>query len=191
MSFEPLEGLPDVVLIRPDVFPDERGALLEILQERKLMATGREWRFVQANLSLSKHGVLRGLHFQNPQPQGKLVSVVRGEVLDVVVDIRSGSPTFGVARSVVLSEGNRAQLLVPPDFAHGFIVVSKHADVIYHCTDFYRPDAEHTLLWNDPALDIDWPEIEGQAGPILSDKDAAGRTLEQLAAAGALPHFGR
>jgi dTDP-4-dehydrorhamnose 3,5-epimerase len=191
MSFEPLPGLPDVVLIRPDLFPDRRGLFLELLQERKLEAAGLPGRFVQANLSVSKHGVLRGLHFQNPQPQGKLISVVRGEIFDVVTDIRTGSPTFGAALGVRLSAAERTQLFVPADFAHGFLVLSDGADVIYHCTDFYRPDAEHTLLWNDPALGIAWPALDGlEAGPLLADKDARGLTLAQLEAAGRLPRYG-
>ena len=190
MSFHQLPGLPDVVLIRPDIHPDQRGLFLELLQERKLVAAGIPGHFVQANLSVSRHGVLRGLHFQNPQPQGKLISVVRGEIFDVVVDIRTGSPTFSVARGVRLSAAERTQLFVPPDFAHGFLVMSDGADVIYHCTDCYRPDAEHTLLWNDPALGIDWPFLDDLPdGPQLSDKDAQGQTLHQLEAAGRLPRF--
>lgn len=192
MAFEPLDGLPDVLLVRPDVYSDHRGLFLELLQERKLAAVGLDLHFVQANLSVSKHGVLRGLHFQNPQPQGKLISVIQGEIFDVAVDIRTGSPHFGTARAVRLSAGNRHQLIVPPDFAHGFLVLSESAHVLYHCTDFYRPDAEHTLLWNDPVLRIDWPGLEGlPGGPLVSDKDGEGRTLEQLAADGVLPRYRR
>lgn len=191
MSFDPLPGLPDVVLIRPDLYPDHRGLFLELFQERKLAAAGIPAHFVQANLSVSRRGVLRGLHYQNPQPQGKLISVVRGEILDVAVDIRTGSPTFGTARGVRLSADERSQLFVPEGFAHGFLVLSEGADVIYHCTDFYRPDAEHTLLWNDPALGIDWPSLDGlEDGPLIADKDAMGLTLRQLEAAGRLPRFG-
>jgi len=175
---------------RSYLFPDPRGLFLELLQARKLEAAGIPGRFVQANLSVSHHGVLRGLHFQNPQPQGKLISVTRGEIFDVAVDVRVGSPTFGTARGVRISAAERNQLFVPPDFAHGFLVLSDGADVIYHCTDFYRPDAEHTLLWNDPALGIDWPALAARPdGPIVADKDASGRTLSQLESAGALPRF--
>ena len=117
MSFASLDGLPEVHLVQPDLYPDHRGLFLELMQEEKLAATGTFWHFVQANLSVSGRGVLRGLHFQNPRPQGKLISVVRGEIFDVAVDIRVGSPTFGVARGVRLSVDSRAQLLVPPDFA--------------------------------------------------------------------------
>lgn len=185
MQFEPLEGLPEVILAQPDVHTDERGLFLELYHQNRYEEGGVAWRFAQVNFSTSKRGVLRGLHFQHPRAQGKLVSVTRGEILDIAVDVRVGSPTFGVARGARLSAANRHQLYLPPDFAHGFVVLSDEADVVYHCTDLYDPESERTLLWNDPALKIGWPA----ATPCVSAKDAAGRTLEQLAADKLLPLY--
>jgi dTDP-4-dehydrorhamnose 3,5-epimerase len=162
-------------LIQPRVFSDARGYFLETHHQRKLSAAGFDQGFVQDNLSFSKRGVLRGLHYQYPNWQGKLVSVVQGEVFDVAVDIRRGSPTFGKWFGVVLSESNHLQLFVPAGFAHGFCVTSDNAHVSYKCTDFYNPQNEHTLLWNDPELGIDWPVD----APLLSEKDAQGKTLRE------------
>jgi len=160
-------------LIQPRVFGDARGYFLETHHQRKLSAAGFNEVFVQDNLSFSTRGVLRGLHYQYPNWQGKLVSVVQGEIFDVAVDIRKGSPTFGKWFGMVLSENNHLQLFVPGGFAHGFCVLSDSAHVSYRCTDFYNPQQEHTLLWNDPEIGIEWP-IDA---PLLSDKDAQGKPL--------------
>jgi dTDP-4-dehydrorhamnose 3,5-epimerase len=168
----PIAGL---WLITPDVYSDARGYFLEAHHEQKYGAQGLDLRFVQDNHSHSKKNVLRGLHYQFPNWQGKLVYVVRGEIFDVAVDIRRDSPAFGQWYGVTLSSDNHQQLYIPPGFAHGFCVLSETADVIYKCTDLYRPEQEHTLAWNDPAIGIDWPVCE----PLLSDKDALGKPLAQ------------
>lgn len=173
------------ILFRRTVHRDARGAFVEDYHEARYRDLGLDARFVQVNRSTSKRGVLRGLHFQNPGAQGKLVSVSRGEVFDVAVDIRVGSPTFGRWYGVDLSANNGLQLWVPPDFAHGFVALSDEADLSYHCTDVYRPEAEHTLIWSDPKLAIEWPV----SAPSLSEKDAAGRTLADLEAEGCLPRY--
>lgn len=171
----PLEG---VLLITPDVFGDERGYFQESWNRRRYAEAGLDREFVQDNLSLSRKGILRGLHFQNPGPQGKLVSVVRGEVFDVAVDLRAGSATFGQWFGVTLSEDNHQQLFVPEGFAHGFCVTSEMALFSYKCTAFYNPKTEFSLLWNDPDIGIDWPITH----PELSAKDQAGRRLENFLA---------
>lgn len=165
----PLEGL---LVIKPRIFGDERGHFLETFNERAFaQATGTDTHFVQDNESLSKAGVLRGLHFQvAPHEQGKLVHVVRGAVLDVCVDIRPQSPTFGQHVKVRLDSGSKTMLWIPPGFAHGFVVLEADAVFAYKCTAFYHPQAERTLLWNDPDLAIDW----GIAAPVVSAKDAEG-----------------
>ncbi len=168
--------LPGVLLIQPDVFSDERGFFMESYNLRKYVELGDGTTFVQDNLSSSQRGTLRGLHYQHPQGQGKLVWVVRGAVFDVVVDIRLNSPTFGRCFSYELTEENKMQLWVPPGFAHGFCVVSDQAMFAYKCTDFYNPDAEHTILWNDPDLAINWPV----STPTISPKDQAGIRLSEL-----------
>jgi dTDP-4-dehydrorhamnose 3,5-epimerase len=169
--------LKDCVIIEPDVFGDERGFFLETFQaERYAAQAGITLPFVQDNHSRSSKGVLRGLHFQKTKPQGKLVRVVKGEVYDVAVDIRDGSPTFGQWEAVILSEENKAQLWVPPGFAHGFVVLSETADFVYKCTDYYDPSDEGSILWNDPDLNIPWP-IDS---PSLSDKDANAEKLVDL-----------
>jgi dTDP-4-dehydrorhamnose 3,5-epimerase len=161
--------LKDCVIIEPKVFGDERGFFLETFQEdRYADLAGISLPFVQDNHSRSSKGVLRGLHFQKTKPQGKLVRVVRGEVYDVAVDTRQGSPTYGQWEAVILSEENKTQFWVPPGFAHGFIVLSQTADFEYKCTDYYDPSDEGSLLWNDPDLNIPWP-IDN---PKLSEKDA-------------------
>jgi dTDP-4-dehydrorhamnose 3,5-epimerase len=170
MHFEPTE-IPDVVLIRPDVVEDSRGCSLESWNERKFAAAGLGMRFVQDNHARSRRNVLRGLHFQVRQAQGKLGRVVSGAVFDVAVDVRRSSPTFGRWVGAVLSEENRHILWVPPGFAHGFLVLSESADFVYRCTDFWAPEHERAILWNDPDLNIAWPLPEGVT-PILSSRDA-------------------
>ena len=168
--------LPGVRVIEPDVYSDERGAFLETWNAREYGRHGLDVAFVQDNLSRSRRHVLRGLHFQNPRPQGKLISVVRGEVFDVVVDVRSGADTFGEWEGTVLSAENARQLYVPEGFAHGFVVTSEEALFHYKCTDFYHPETEGVIRWNDPALGIDWPVDE----PVLSDRDREAPLLEDV-----------
>jgi dTDP-4-dehydrorhamnose 3,5-epimerase len=169
--------LKDCVIIEPKVFGDERGFFLETFQvDRYADLAGISLPFVQDNHSRSSRGVLRGLHFQKTKPQGKLVRVVRGEVYDVAVDIRSGSPTYGQWEAVILSEENKTQFWVPPGFAHGFVVLSETADFEYKCTDYYDPSDEGSLLWNDPDLNIPWP-IDN---PKLSEKDSNASLLADL-----------
>lgn len=169
--------IPEVKIIEPKVFGDERGFFLETFQAKRYRdEAGINLEFVQDNYSRSSKGVLRGLHFQKKNPQGKLVRVVRGEVYDVAVDIRRQSPTFGRWVGTVLSEQNKRQFWVPPGFAHGFLVLSDCADFEYKCTDYYDPSDEGCLLWNDVSLAIDWP-IDT---PLLSNKDQAGMSFETL-----------
>lgn len=167
-------AIPDVVLIEPRVFGDARGFFFESWNRRALRELGIDAEFVQDNHSRSGRGVLRGLHYQIRQPQGKLVRVVSGAVFDVAVDLRKRSPTFGRAVGIELSEDNQRMLWVPPGFAHGFLVTSECADFLYKTTDYYAPEHERTLLWNDPALRIHWP-LAG--APTLAPKDVAGRPL--------------
>jgi dTDP-4-dehydrorhamnose 3,5-epimerase len=171
-------NIDGVVVIEPKVFGDERGFFLETFQtERYQELAGIDMPFVQDNHSRSGKNVLRGLHFQKTKPQGKLVRVVRGEVFDVVVDIRNGSPTYGQWAGAILSEENKYQFWVPPGLAHGFVVLSDVADFEYKCTDYYDPTDEGCLMWNDPDVGIEWPAgIE----PILSAKDKDGLTLAEL-----------
>lgn len=171
-------NIPEVKIIEPKVFGDERGFFLETYsEERYNELLELDLHFVQDNHSRSTKGVLRGLHFQKNSPQGKLVRVVRGEVFDVAVDIRQGSPTFGQYVSVVLSEENKKQFWVPEGFAHGFLVLSASADFEYKCTNYYDPSSEGCILWNDPELNIQWPlDIQ----PLLSDKDMKGMLLKDL-----------
>jgi dTDP-4-dehydrorhamnose 3,5-epimerase len=170
--------IPDVVVLEPRIFSDSRGFFLEIYNERSFAAMGIAERFVQDNQSLSKQGVLRGLHFQVEQAQGKLVRVVAGEVFDVAVDLRRGSATFGKWTGAQLSSTNRHTIWIPKGFAHGFYTLSETAEVAYKVTDFYAPQHERTLLWNDPDVAIQWP-LKGE--PILSGKDSAGTRLKDLA----------
>ena len=163
--------IADVLILQPKVFGDERGFFMESFNRRTwLEHTGLEADFVQDNHSRSGRGVLRGLHYQIKQPQGKLVRVVSGEVFDVAVDVRRSSPTFGRWTGVMLSAENRLQFWIPPGFAHGFMVVSEEADFLYKATDYYAPEFERTIIYNDPALGIVWPE---GITPELSAKDAA------------------
>ena len=168
--------LPGVLTIEPNVFGDDRGYFMESWQSERYKDAGIEPAFVQSNVSKSEQGVLRGLHFQNPNPQGKLVYVLEGEVFDVAVDIRVGSPTFGQHESVILSEKNHKQFYVPEGFAHGFCVLSKSATFCYMCTNYYDANAEASLLWNDSDLGIDWPLMS----PKLSDKDFKALKLKDI-----------
>lgn len=165
--------IPDALLIEPRVFGDQRGFFFESFNQRDFAAaTGVDLPFVQDNHSRSAGGVLRGLHYQLQQPQGKLVRVVIGEVFDVAVDLRRSSPTFGQWAGALLSEHNKLQFWVPPGFAHGFVVLSPMADFLYKTTDYYAPEYEQCIAWNDPFLNIDWPDLGSP--PKLSAKDAAG-----------------
>lgn len=164
-------------VIEPNVFGDERGFFLETYQKeryKKLLSINDL--FVQDNHSRSSKNVLRGLHYQKTKPQGKLVRVVRGEVFDVAVDLRKESSTFGSHFSIILSEQNKKQLWIPPNFAHGFQVISDHADFEYKCTSYYDPNDEATILWDDPDINIDWPN----KNPLLSDKDKKGISFNSI-----------
>ena len=172
MRVTPTE-IPDVLLVEPRVFGDDRGFFYESWNRRALAAAGLDVDFVQDNHSRSTRGVLRGLHYQVRHAQGKLVRVVAGEVYDVAVDLRRGSPTFGRHVAMTLSAENRRMLWVPPGFAHGFCVTSDSAEFLYKTTDYWHAEHERTLLWNDPALGIAWPVD----APVLAAKDAAGTPL--------------
>ena len=168
-----LEGL---LIIEPDVFGDTRGYFLETYHQRRFQSAGLGVKLVQDNLSFSKKGTLRGLHFQITHPQAKLVQALTGEIFDVAVDIRPESPTFGKWSSALLSEENKRQLFIPRGFAHGFCVLSESAHVAYKCSDYYNPEDEGGILWSDPAIGIDWPVKE----PMLSDKDQQYPCLKDL-----------
>ena len=168
-------AIPDVLIVEPRVFGDARGFFMESWNRRALAEAGLDVEFVQDNHSRSRRGVLRGLHYQIVNPQGKLVRVVAGEVFDVAVDMRASSPTFGRWVGITLSEENKRMLWVPPGFAHGFLVLSPSADFLYKTTDYYHPEHERTLLWNDAEVGITWP-LDG-AQPQLAAKDAAGARL--------------
>jgi dTDP-4-dehydrorhamnose 3,5-epimerase len=167
-------SLPGVVILEPRVFGDDRGFFLESYNERAFAESGIKERFVQDNHSSSRRNVLRGLHYQIKQAQGKLVRAVEGEILDVAVDVRRSSATFGGWEAVRLSGENKRMLWIPAGFAHGFLVVSEKAQVLYKATDYYAPEHERTLMWNDPDLKIDW-KLEGD--PIVSPKDQRGLAL--------------
>ncbi|HHH43383.1 MAG TPA: dTDP-4-dehydrorhamnose 3,5-epimerase [Gammaproteobacteria bacterium] len=177
-------NIPEVLLIEPDVFGDSRGFFMESWHQEKYARAGLDAGFVQDNHSRSGRGVLRGLHYQLGRPQGKLVRVVTGAVFDVAVDIRRGSPTFGQWAGAELSEDNHYQLYVPPGFAHGFCVLSDTADFLYKCTEFYAPETEHGIRWDDPAIGIEWPGSDFR----ISDKDAANGLLSEMD--GRLPVYG-
>ena len=170
-------SLPEVLLIEPRVFEDQRGFFFESYQKENFIEAGIPFDFVQDNHSKSQQGTLRGLHYQIQQPQGKLVRVVLGEIFDVAVDIRKNSPTLGQWAGDYLSSTNKRMLWVPPGFAHGFYVTSSDAEVIYKATDYYAPNWERTIAWDDPAINIKWP-INGTV-PILSEKDKTGLTLNK------------
>ncbi len=170
--------LPGVCIIEPAIFGDQRGFFQETYNQAKYSEFGIPESFVQDNHSRSRRGVLRGLHYQLIQPQGKLVSVVRGEVFDVAVDVRKGSATFGQWEGVILNDTNHRQLFVPPGFAHGFCVLSDEVDFVYKCTDYYHPASERSILWNDPRLNIDWPLKEDEVS--LSEKDKFALPLSEM-----------
>ena len=182
---EPILDPPGPILFRREVHRDQRGAFVESYHQGRYERLGLHVRFVQANCTTSMNGVLRGLHFQHPNAQGKLVSATRGAVFDVAVDIRTGSPSFGRWYGVELSSDNGLQLWIPPDFAHGFVTLSEEADLLYHCTALYDPVSERSLKWDDPAIGIEWPVDE----PVVSPKDEAGRPLATLEEKGLLPPF--
>lgn len=171
-------SIPIVILIEPKVLSDERGFFFETYRAERFANAGINANFVQDNHSRSKQGTLRGLHYQIRQAQGKLVRVVSGEIFDVAVDLRKSSPTFGKWVGTYLSSENKLQTWIPAGFAHGFYVVGEWAEVLYKASDYYAPQWERTLLWNDPTLNIEWPLIDGKA-PIISKKDAQGLPLSQ------------
>ena len=176
MEFVKLE-IPEIVLVRPNVFGDARGWFFESWEKRKFVKGGIDAEFVQDNYSRSVQGTLRGLHYQIRQPQGKLVRVIQGEVFDVAVDLRRSSSYFGRSVTTVLSASNKHQLWIPPGFAHGFYVLSESAEFFYKCTDFYAPEHERSLRWDDPKLGIRWP-LDTRA-PLLSTKDQQGKSLAE------------
>lgn len=171
--------LPGVLIIEPRVFGDARGFFMETWNAAVFAAAGLDLTFVQDNHSRSQKGVLRGLHFQNPGPQGKLVRVTKGAVFDVAVDLRASSPTFGQWTGIELSADNKRMFWVPEGFAHGFLTLKDDTDFLYKCTAPYAPQSEHTLAWDDPAVGIEWPDI-GMA-PLVSEKDARGSSLADAA----------
>ena len=177
-------AIPEVLIIEPTLIGDERGFFVETFKADRYAAHGIAGPFVQDNLSRSAYGVLRGLHLQHPRSQGKLVSVLRGRVRDVAVDVRVGSPTFGLHVAVELSEANRRQFWVPRGFAHGFVVLSESADFFYKCDELYSPADEIVVRWNDPAIGIAW----GISAPTLSARDTAAPLLAEVPA---LPIYGR
>jgi dTDP-4-dehydrorhamnose 3,5-epimerase len=176
--------LKGVILIEPDVHEDRRGCFLELYHGRKYASGGIALPFVQDNFSRSVRGTLRGMHYQLKRPQGKLIFVVEGATFDVAVDVRRGSPTFGKWQGVELSADNKRQFYIPPGFAHGFCVLSEAAGVVYKCTDFYLPEDERGIMWNDRAIGIAWPV----SSPVLSPKDQSYKSLAESAAD--LPAYG-
>ena len=178
MRFEPT-SIPDIIQIIPEVHQDDRGFFMETYQAQSFGAAGLPFIYVQDNHSGSLHGTLRGLHYQVRQAQGKVLRVVVGEIYDVAVDLRRWSPTFGQWVGVMLSAEEKNQLWVPPGFAHGFYVVSEQAELVYKVTDYYAPEWERTLLWNDPTLNIAWPIPTGEQ-PILSPKDKQGKLWAEV-----------
>lgn len=164
-------SLSGVLVFEPKVFGDERGFFVETFRESTFIEADLNLKFVQDNQSRSRRGVLRGLHYQLRQPQGKLVRVARGQVFDVAVDVRRGSPTFGQWTGVILDDESHRQMYIPPSFAHGFVVLSEVADFVYRCTDYYHPQSEAGILWNDPDIGIDWPK-EVLDVVALSEKDS-------------------
>lgn len=170
-------AIPDVVILEPKVFGDERGFFMETFRASEFTRHCSERPFVQDNHSASAQGILRGLHYQIQNPQGKLVRVVAGTVFDVAVDMRQGSSTFGQWVGVELSAENKRQLWVPEGFAHGFYVMSERAEFVYKCTDYYSPDNERSLRWDDPTVGVEWPLVNGEA-PKLSAKDAEGASWD-------------
>ncbi len=173
-------AIPDVVLLEPTIFGDDRGFFLESYSERSFQRLGLPTRFVQDNHSKSIRSVLRGLHYQLGKSQGKLIRVLQGEIYDVAVDLRQSSPTFGKYIGELLDDEERRMLWIPPGFAHGFLVLSDTAEVAYKASEFYAPEQERSLLWNDPSVGIDWPlHLIGPSGPVLSAKDENGAPLSK------------
>lgn len=178
MEYTPL-AIPEVILLTPTVFGDERGFFMETFRQSEFETHCGKYQFVQDNHSKSSAGILRGLHYQLENPQGKLVRVVKGEVFDVAVDMRRSSPTFGEWVGVTLSAENKQMLWIPPGFAHGFYVTKSDTEFTYKCTDYYTPGDEYSLLWNDPNVDIEWPLVNGES-PSLSTKDEQGLTINEI-----------
>ena len=176
MNFQPATAHPEVIIISPEIFADQRGFFMETYQKKLFSKIDPSLDFVQDNQVFSKKGVLRGLHYQIRHPQGKLVRVIFGEIFDVAVDVRKNSPRFGTWVGVVLSADLKNQLWVPPGFAHGYYVMSDHAEVIYKVTDYYDAGAERCIRWDDPQLSIGWP-IEPDLSPTISEKDSKGLFL--------------
>lgn len=172
-------GIKDLYIIEPTVFGDHRGYFIESYSKKEFLEAGLTMEFVQDNESKSKKGVLRGLHFQTKHTQGKLVRVIRGEVFDVAVDLREGSPTFGQWEGVMLTEENKKQFYVPEGFAHGFLVISDEAVFQYKCTDYYTPEYDSGVAWNDPDIGIEWP-IDGIDEVLLSEKDKRQQSLKEF-----------
>ena len=170
-------NIPDVLLTQPQVFGDHRGFFMETFRDEEFRKNVADITFVQENHSKSTQGILRGLHYQIKQPQGKLVRVISGKVFDVAVDIRKSSPFFGRWTGITLSAENKKMLWIPPGFAHGFYVISREAEFVYKCTDYHAPEYERSILWNESSIAVDWPIIPGTS-PILSQKDELGSTLE-------------
>jgi dTDP-4-dehydrorhamnose 3,5-epimerase len=168
-------AIPDVLIFKPKVWGDERGYFYESFRQQWFDDAGIDATFVQDNQSSSQKNVLRGLHYQIQKPQGKFVRVISGEVFDVAVDLRKSSPTFGQSVGIHLSDANKLMLWIPPGFAHGFSVISEHAELYYKCTEYYAPEYDRSLLWSDPALEVEWP-LSG-AEPVLSAKDMAAKPL--------------
>lgn len=173
-------AIPDILVFEPQVFGDERGFFMETYRASWLEEQGIKAAFVQDNHSASVRGVLRGLHYQLDKPQGKLIRVIAGEVYDVAVDLRKNSPSFGRHVAFTLSDQNRNIAWIPPGFAHGFLVLSEKAEFVYKCTEYYDPQDEHALLWNDPELGIHWP-LEAIGRPLVSEKDAGALPLTRTA----------
>jgi len=177
MNFTPTK-IREVIVVEPRVFIDQRGFFMESFQKKSFANAGIDYEFVQDNHSGSWRRILRGLHYQLKQTQGKLVRALIGEVFDVAVDIRAGSPTFGQWVGEFLSAENKKQLWIPPGFAHGFLVVSEWAEIAYKASDYYAPDWERTILWSDTEIGIGWPIVEGET-PIVSEKDSLGKLLSE------------
>ena len=177
MEFVPTK-IPDVIIIKTKVFEDPRGFFIETYRENEFVSAGIDYKFVQENHSASQRGVLRGLHYQIRQTQGKLVRAIAGEIFDAVVDIRRSSPTFGQWVGVTLSAENKLQLWVPPGFAHGFYVLSERAEITYKVTDYYAPEWDRSLLWNDPQIGVEWPLMDS-ASLSLSNKDINGKPFAE------------
>ncbi len=181
--------LRGVQIVTPRCFEDNRGHFIVPYNEDAFVKAGIDNKFIQDNHSHSKANVFRGFHFQSPYPQAKLVRCTRGKVIDIVIDIREGSPHFGKSVAVELSAENNQMLMVPRDFAHGFYVIEGPADFMYKVDNIYYPDGNYTLLWNDPDIEFDMDEMTGGQTPILSEQDGQGMTLQQLKDAGALPQY--